>query len=60
MESRDWDVEADRLAGEAGADGEPTRWFEQLWSAAARDEVDMPWDRTAPYPPVLAHVDRAR
>jgi SAM-dependent methyltransferase len=56
--SRDWDVEAGRLAGEAGADGEPTRWFEELWSAAARDEVDMPWDRTAPYPPVLAHVDR--
>ena len=58
-DSRDWDVEAGRLAGEAGADGEPTRWFEELWSAAARDEVDMPWDRTAPYPPVLAHVDRA-
>ena len=58
-DSRDWDVEAGRLAGAAGADGEPTRWFEELWSAAARDEVDMPWDRTAPYPPVLAHVDRA-
>jgi hypothetical protein len=58
-DSRDWDVEAGRLAEEAGLDGEPTRWFEELWSAAARDEVDMPWDRTAPYPPVLAHVDRA-
>ncbi len=58
-DSRDWDVEADRLAGAAGADGEPTRWFEELWSAAARDEVDMPWDRTAPYPPVLALVDAA-
>ena len=58
MDSRDWDVEAGRLAGEAGAAGEPTRWFEQLWSAAARDEVDMPWSRTEAYPPVVAHVAR--
>ena len=56
--SRDWDRAADRLAREAGADGEPTRWFEELWSAAAHDEVDLPWDRTAPYPPVVDHVDR--
>ena len=59
VDSRNWDVEGSRLAGAAAADGEPTRWFEELWSAAARDEVDMPWDRSAPYPPVLAHVDRA-
>jgi SAM-dependent methyltransferase len=59
VDSRNWDVEGSRLAGEAAADGEPTRWFEELWSAAARDEVDMPWDRSEPYPPVLAHVDRA-
>jgi SAM-dependent methyltransferase len=52
MDSRDWDVEAGRLAGEAGAAGEPTRWFEELWSAAARDEVDLPWDRTEPFPDV--------
>lgn len=58
-DTRNWDVEGTRLAGEAAADGEPTRWFEELWSAAARDEVDMPWDRTAPYPPVLALVDAA-
>ena len=58
VDSRSWDVEGSRLAGQAAADGEPTRWFEELWSAAARDEVDMPWDRSAPYPPVLAHVDR--
>jgi SAM-dependent methyltransferase len=56
MEARDWDVEAGRLADEAQADGEPTRWFEQLWSAAARDEVDMPWDRTEAYPPVTAYL----
>ena len=58
-DERNWDAEGTRLAGEAEADGEPTRWFEELWSKAARDEVDMPWDRTAPYPPVLALVDAA-
>ena len=58
MSSRDWDLEADRLAAEAAVAGQPTRWFEQLWAAAARDEVDMPWDRTAPFPPVLDHVER--
>ncbi|MFL6178113.1 MAG: class I SAM-dependent methyltransferase [Ornithinibacter sp.] len=58
-DARNWDAEGSRLAGEAAADGEPTRWFEELWSAAARDEVDLPWDRTAPYPPVLALVDAA-
>ncbi len=56
---RSWGAEGTRLAGEATADGEPTRWFEELWSKAARDEVDMPWDRTAPYPPVLDLVNAA-
>jgi len=58
-DSRSWDAEADRLAHEAQAAGAPTRWFEELWSAAARDEVDMPWDRRDPYPPVVAHLDRS-
>ena len=58
-EDRDWDGAANRLADAAGAEGEPTRWFEERWSAAARDEVDMPWDRTAAYPPVVAFADRA-
>jgi SAM-dependent methyltransferase len=57
VDSRAWDVAADRLAHEAEGAGDPTRWFEQLWSAAARDEVDMPWDRTGAYPPVVAHLD---
>ncbi len=38
-------------------DGEPTRWFEELWSAAARDEVDTPWDHTDPMPAVARHLD---
>ncbi len=58
-DARSWDVEGSRLAAQAASDGEPTRWFEELWSAAARDEVDLPWHRTAPYPPVLALVDAA-
>jgi SAM-dependent methyltransferase len=59
VDSRDWDLEGSRLAGAATDDGEPTRWFEELWSAAARDEVGMPWDRRAPYPPVASHVERS-
>jgi SAM-dependent methyltransferase len=54
--TRDWDVLASRLGSRAAADGAPTRWFEELWSAAARDEVDLPWDRRCAYPPVADHV----
>ena len=54
--TRDWDALANRLGSEAVADGAPTRWFEELWSAAARDEVDLPWDRRSPLPPVAEHV----
>ena len=54
--TRDWDALASSLGSEAVADGAPTRWFEELWSAAARDEVDLPWDRRSPYPPVAEHV----
>ena len=54
--TRDWDALASRLGSEAVADGAPTRWFEELWSAAARDEVDLPWDRRSPLPPVAEHV----
>ncbi|MGG5257059.1 class I SAM-dependent methyltransferase [Phycicoccus avicenniae] len=58
-QDRDWDRRADQLAAAALADEQPTRWFDELWSAAAADEVDTPWARTAPYPPVLAHVEAA-
>lgn len=40
-----WDRQADRLAAVAVAAGRPTEWFEQLYSAARRGEVPMPWDR---------------
>src|SRR5687767_9782423 len=51
-ENRDWEPAADRLGQAAAADGEPTRWFEELWSAAARDEIDTPWSRREAYAPV--------
>lgn len=57
MSERAWGPAADRLGQAAAADGEPTRWFEELWSAAARDEVDTPWDRDAPYPAVAELAD---
>ncbi len=44
--NRDWDELADELGVAAVADGDPTRWYDELWSAAARGEVSMPWDRT--------------
>lgn len=51
--SRDWDDLADALGTKAVADGEPTRWYDELWSAAERGEVSLPWDHTDPHP-VLA------
>lgn len=51
--TREWDDLADELRVRAVADGEPTRWYDELWSAAGRGEVAMPWDRSDPHP-VLA------
>ncbi len=51
---RSWDAFADEHGGRAVADGQPTRWFEEVWSAGARDEIDLPWDRRDPYPPLTA------
>ena len=50
---RDWDDLADQLGVAAVADGEPTRWYDELWSAAGRGDVALPWDHTDPHP-VLA------
>src|SRR3954454_2185162 len=46
---RDGGQLADELGVAAVADGEPTRWYDELWSAATRGEVSMPWDRTDPH-----------
>jgi pimeloyl-ACP methyl ester carboxylesterase/SAM-dependent methyltransferase len=44
-----WDEQGDRLAAHALAAGDPTGWFERLYSAGAADEVPMPWDRRQPH-----------
>ena len=54
---RDWDDLADELGVAAVAEGEPTRWYDELWSAAGRGEVALPWDRTDPHD-LLADVRR--
>jgi SAM-dependent methyltransferase len=45
---RDWEGTADRLANAAVSDGDPTRWFDELYSSGERGEHGMPWDRGAP------------
>jgi SAM-dependent methyltransferase len=55
---RDWDDLAGDLGVRAVADGEPTRWYDELWSAAGRGEVALPWDHTDAHP-VLASFSRA-
>ena len=55
-QDRDWDQLADELGVAAVADGEPTRWYDELWSAAARGEVSMPWDRTQPHDLLAAYA----
>ena len=54
--TRDWDDLADELGTRAVAEGEPTRWYDELWSAASRGEVPMPWDRTQPHDELAAYV----
>jgi SAM-dependent methyltransferase len=48
--ARDWDVRAGELSAEAISEGEPTAWFDRLYSAADAGEVSMPWDRDEPHP----------
>ncbi len=43
-----WQRDADRLARPAVAAGAPTAWFEQLYAAGRRGEVDLPWQRELP------------
>lgn len=59
-DERSWAAAADRLGAAAARDGEPTRWFEELWSSAARGEVDTPWARTEPMPVVAQHLATTR
>lgn len=48
---REWHTEADRLAAEGQAAGDPpTAWFDRLYHQATTGESSMPWDRAAPNP----------
>jgi len=53
----EWAPLADQLGQRATADGQPTRWFDELWSAAEGEEIDLPWDRSDAYPPVSREVE---
>jgi SAM-dependent methyltransferase len=55
-DDRDWDALADELGVAAVAEGDPTRWYDELWSAGSRGEVSMPWDRTEPHDVLAAYV----
>lgn len=41
---------ASRLAAESIAAGDPTGWFERLYSAAEAGPTAVPWDRGVPSP----------
>src|SRR6476659_9628921 len=46
--TRDWDVRAGELSGEAIAGGEPTAWFDRLYAAGAAGEISLPGERDEP------------
>jgi len=56
---RDWDELASRLGVDAVADGDPTRWYEEVWAAGARGDVALPWDRDAPHDLLAAYTQGA-
>jgi pimeloyl-ACP methyl ester carboxylesterase/SAM-dependent methyltransferase len=45
-----WDEQGDRFAARSLAAGDPTGWFDRLYSAGAAGEVPMPWNRAEPHP----------
>jgi len=48
--TRDWDLRADELAGEAIGRGEPTAWFDRLYAEGIAGDISVPWDRDDPNP----------
>jgi SAM-dependent methyltransferase len=53
---RSWSELADERGIAAVADGDPTRWYEEVWSAGARGAVPMPWDRDEPHELLARHT----
>ncbi|MGW4522187.1 class I SAM-dependent methyltransferase [Amycolatopsis sp. NPDC004378] len=48
---------ADRVLSRASlAEGSPTRWFDELYTAAARGEAEVPWTRGTPNPDLAAWI----
>jgi len=49
-----------RLAREALEAGDPTGWFDRLYTAADAGAAEVPWDRGEPHPLLAAWADRER
>tara|TARA_Y100001970_G_scaffold170990_1_gene209036 strand:+ start:2671 stop:3345 length:675 start_codon:yes stop_codon:yes gene_type:complete len=45
-----------KLSEAAEADGEPLRWFEELYVGANRDSDEIPWARMEPHPKMVEWV----
>lgn len=45
-----------KLSESAEADGEPLRWFEELYAGANRDSGEIPWARMEPHPKMVEWV----
>ncbi len=56
---RDWDVLAGRLSADAISEGRPTGWFDELYAAAERGEISLPWERDDPHPLLRDWVERS-
>jgi SAM-dependent methyltransferase len=54
--NRSWSDLADERGIAAVADGDPTRWYEEVWSAGARGAVPLPWDRDEPHDLLTRHT----
>ncbi|MFC0435707.1 alpha/beta fold hydrolase [Kutzneria buriramensis] len=53
----DWDLRGDHLAAQAIAVGEPTAWFDRLYSEGARGDIEMPWNRQQPHPKLVEYLE---
>ena len=45
-----------KLSEAAEADGEPLRWFEELYAGAARNSEEIPWARMEPHPKMVEWI----
>ena len=45
-----------KLSEAAEADGEPLRWFEEMYGGANRDSDEIPWARMEPHPKMVEWV----